>query len=373
MIAFDTPILVTRPIFPDINGYKKQLDAIWESQWLSNNGPKHKALEAQLQRFINAPNLSLFNNGTVALQTAIQSLRLQGEVITTPFSFPATTHVLTWNGIQPVFCDIHPQTLTLDPAKIESLITAKTSAILGVHVYGIPCHVQEIEEVASRHGLRVVYDAAHAFTTKVNGLEIAQYGDISMFSFHPTKLFHTGEGGALVYNDSNLKERIDYLKNFGIKNENEVILPGINGKMSELQAAMGLEVLPLVEQEKYKRSKIREVYTRFLSQVPGITVLAVEDNASQSEQYFCIRIDAKAFGLSRNDVYEKLKTFNVFSRKYFYPLISNYPCYSNIASANPAYLPVASQAEHEVLCLPFYGALPLEYVERICKIILSFR
>lgn len=373
MLAFEKPILVTRPVFPNIEGYKNQLHDIWDNQWLSNNGPKHKELEAKVKAYISAPNISLFNNGTVALQTAVQSLRLQGEVITTPFSFPATTHVLAWNGITPVFCDIHPETLTIDPAKIESLITARTTAILGVHVYGIPCHVEEIDQIAARHGLRVIYDAAHAFTTQVNGREIAHYGDISMFSFHPTKLFHTGEGGALVYNDTNLKERIDYLKNFGIKNEDEVILPGINGKMSELQAAMGLQVLPLVADEKTKRGKIRDVYTSYLGNASGLNVLGVGANASQSEQYFCIRINEQQFGLSRDAIYHKLKEYNVYSRKYFYPLISKYPCYTNLPSASPDKLPVADVAEKQVLCLPFYGGLRLDDVERICKIILSLR
>lgn len=361
--------MVTRPLFPRLKDYEKNLEDIWDSGWLSNNGAKHQELESQIKEYIKAPNISLFNNGTIALLTAIQSLRLQGEVITTPFSFPATTHVLAWNNITPVFCDIHPDRLTIDPDKIERLITAKTTAILGVHVYGVPCHVEEIQDIADRHGLRVIYDAAHAFTTQYKGNPIADYGDISMFSFHPTKLFHTGEGGALVFNDANLKQRIEFLKNFGIKNEEEVILPGINGKMNELQAAMGLEVLPLVAKEQEARRKIRALYKENLEGVKGINIVDVPSDATNSEQYFCIRINENEFGESRNAVYEQLKKHNIFSRKYFYPLISQYPCYRASPSASIENLPVATQIANEVLCLPFYGKLNQEQISVICKCI----
>lgn len=363
------PILVTRPLLPKIEDYQSGLESIWESRWLSNNGRKSQELEAKLTEYLGVPNVSLFNNGTIALLTAVQSLRLQGEVITTPFSFPATTHVLTWNGIQPVFCDICPDTLTLDPAKIEELITAKTSAILGVHVFGVPCYVNEIRDIADRHGLRVIYDGAHSFGTAVDGHPIGSFGDITMFSFHPTKLFHTGEGGALTYNDSNLKERINLLKNFGIKNQEEVILPGINGKMNELSAAMGLEVLPLVNGERYKRAGLRELYRQRLEGIPGISLVEMPPNVTNSEQYFVIRINKETYGLSRDELHDVLIKEDIIPRKYFYPLISKYPCYSAYPSARPENLPIATQVEMEVLCLPFFGDLAHEVVEKICRII----
>ena len=367
MKKFSKPIQVTRPLFPRLKDYVGNLEDVWESQWLSNGGKQHQLLEKELQAHMRAPNISLFNNGTIALLTAIQSLRLQGEVITTPFSFPATTHALQWNNITPVFCDLDEHRLTIDPTKIESLITSKTSAILGVHVYGVPCHVKEIQQIADRHGLRVIYDAAHAFGTQIGDHPIASFGDISMFSFHPTKLFHTGEGGALVYNDGNLKQRIEYLKNFGIKNEEEVILPGINGKMSEVQASLGRTVLPLVEEERAKRAQLRAVYKEIFSPNKNIVVIDPGDNVVNSEQYFCIRIKAKDNGINRDYVYEQLKTLNIFSRKYFYPLISSYPCYKNLKSAESSNLPVAEQAAKEVLCLPFYGSLGVDVVSFIAS------
>lgn len=366
MQPFEKPIMVTRPLFPELEGYHDQLKDVWESQWLSNNGPKHKELENKLKDFIQAKNISLFNNGTIALMTAVQSLRLQGEVITTPFTFPATTHVLAWNNITPVFCDIDPERLTIDPTKIESLITAKTSAILATHVYGVPCHVEEIQDIANRHGLKVIYDAAHAFTTEYKGKPIAEYGDISMFSFHPTKLFHTGEGGALVYNDPNLKERIEYLKNFGIKNEEEVLLPGINGKMGELNAAMGLQVLPLVREEQKRRAEIRRIYTEGFSSIPGIKVVAVPEETTQSEQYFCIQVDKDKFGKSRDELFCFLRKNNIFARKYFYPLMSDHPCYRVYVNSD---LEIAHNVSSQVLCLPFYGALRVKEVSVVLSLI----
>lgn len=362
--------MVTRPLFPDLERYYAQLESVWESKWLSNNGPKHKELEAKLKNYIKATNVSLFNNGTIALMVAVQSLRLQGEVITTPFTFPATTHVLAWNNITPVFCDIHPERLTIDPIKIESLITAKTTAILATHVYGIPCHVEEIQDIANRHGLKVIYDAAHAFTTEYKGRPIAEYGDISMFSFHPTKLFHTGEGGALVYNDPNLKERIEYLKNFGIKNEEEVLLPGINGKMGELQASLGLEVIELVLEEQEKRRKIRERYIDLLASVKNVVPLLMPSDTTNSYQYFCVRIESSTIpGDRRNKIFDALKANNVFSRKYFYPLVSEYPCYNSSPTSSSGNLREATKVSNEVLCLPFYGDLSFEDQKAIVRII----
>lgn len=356
---------------PEIDAFIEGVRDIWDSKWLSNGGAQHKCLEAELRDYLNAKCVSLFNNGTTALTVAIQALRLQGEVITTPFSFPATTHALAWNNITPVFCDIDPHTMTLDPEKIEGHITNRTTAILGVHVYGIPCDVERIQSIADRHGLRVIYDAAHAFGTQINGKPIADYGDVSMLSFHPTKLFHTSEGGALVHADENLKQRVDLLKNFGIKNEAEVIMPGINGKMNEMSALMGRCVLKLVDAELIKRQRIREQYTAALSLVSGIDVVSVAPGIKNSQQYMVIRVDADKFGAGRDDVYDHLRSFNVYSRKYFYPLISDYPCYRQLPSANDASLSTAKTVSEEVLCLPFYGDLTKADIEKICELILA--
>jgi dTDP-4-amino-4,6-dideoxygalactose transaminase len=369
MKKFEQPIYVTRPVMPDYELYTERLKEIWDSKWLSNNGEQHKRLEAELVNYLKTPYMSLFNNGTTALTVAIQALRLQGEVITTPFSFPATTHALAWNNITPVFCDIDPETMTIDPTKIEQLITNRTTAILGVHVYGIPCHVKQIQDIADRHGLCVIYDAAHAFGTEIDGEPISSFGDISMFSFHPTKLFHTAEGGGLTCKDSHLKERIDLLKNFGIKNEFEVIMPGINGKMNEISALMGQCVLGLVEKEQEKRQKIRQQYALEFESVEGIDVVSVPENVRNSQQYMVIQIKSEKFGASRDDVYDSLKLYNVYPRKYFYPLISDYPCYSQLPTANRLALGNAIKISNEVLCLPFYSNLMSNEIENICDII----
>ncbi len=369
--AVGEPIYVTRPLLPDYQLYTEQLKEVWESQWLSNGGEQHKRLESELAFYLDASCVSLFNNGTMALTIAIQALRLQGEVISTPFSFPATVHALAWNNITPVFCDIDPHSMTIDVDKIEGLITNRTTAILGVHVYGIPCDVEAIQEIADRHGLRVIYDAAHAFGTRICDRPIASYGDVTMFSFHPTKLFHTAEGGALVHNDPNLKQRVDLLKNFGIKNETEVIMPGINGKMNELSALMGRCVLQIVDGELEKRRRIREWYSFALGDVEGIEIVRVPDGVKNSQQYMVIRIHAEQFGASRDDVYNHLRQHNVYSRKYFYPLISDYPCYRQLPSANKDVLENARQVSNEVLCLPFYGDLNEKEVLRICDMIVD--
>jgi dTDP-4-amino-4,6-dideoxygalactose transaminase len=368
---FKDPIYVTRPLMPDLDLVMSKFKDVWESQWLSNGGMQHKALESQVCEFLKTKQLSLFNNGTIALLVAVQSLRLQGEVITTPFTFPATTHVLAWNNIKPVFCDIDPKTLTINPEHIESLITNRTTGILGVHVYGMPCHVDRIQEIADRHGLRVIYDAAHAFGTEINGSGIGTFGDISMFSFHPTKLFHTAEGGALTYNDHNLKQRIDLLKNFGIRNEFEVIMPGINGKMNELSAVIGLIVLDMVKDEWKRRQAIREQYTRELNNIPGVTFFEMPEGITNSQQYMVIRVNGNEFGKTRDEVYAHLRDHNVYARKYFYPLTSDFPCYHQLPSARDGSLINAKQASEEVLCLPFYGALDHEQVTSICDLIIS--
>jgi dTDP-4-amino-4,6-dideoxygalactose transaminase len=366
---FAEPIYVTRPVMPDLERVTEKLKEVWDAKWLSNGGAQHHALEERTRAFLKVPKLSLFNNGTIALMVAAQSLRLQGEVITTPFTFAATTHVLAWNNITPVFCDVDPQRLTIDPEKIDRLVTGRTTAILGVHVYGMPCHVDRIQEIADRHGLRVIYDAAHAFGTEIDGHGIGTYGDISMFSFHPTKLFHTAEGGALTYNDPHLKQRIDLLKNFGIRNEFEVIMPGINGKMNELSAVIGLTVLDLVNEERARRKKIREQYASEFTGVPGISTLQMPEGVKHSEQYMVVRIDAEKFGATRDQVYDHLRAHNVYARKYFYPLTSDYPCYHHLPSARDGSLVNARKASREVLCLPFYGQLVPSNISQICELI----
>jgi dTDP-4-amino-4,6-dideoxygalactose transaminase len=369
----EQPIYVTRPLMPSYDLYTEKLKDIWSSKWLSNQGPQHIELEDKLKAYLDVDHLSLFNNGTTALTVAIQALRLQGEVITTPFSFPATTHALTWNGITPVFCDIDPHTMTIDPTKIEGLITSKTSAILGVHVYGIPCHVEEIERIADRHGLKVIYDGAHSFGAMIDDKPIGSFGDITMFSFHPTKLFHTSEGGALVCADENLKQRIDLLKNFGIKNETEVIMPGINGKMNEMSALMGLCVLDIVDGERDRRAQLRQLYLEGLANIPGVSVVAVQDNVINSQQYMVIRINEDEFGQSRDQTYDNLKSYNILARKYFFPLISDYPCYKQLPTAAADRLENSTVISNQVLCLPFYGELKDSDIEVICQVIKSKR
>lgn len=371
---FKQPIYVTRPILPDLNLVKEKLAEVWGSQWLTNNGLQHQLFEKKLLDVLGVPYLSLFNNGTIALIVACQSLRLSGDVITTPFTFPATPHVLSWNNIRPVFCDIVPSTLNIDADRIESMITPQTTGILAVHVFGTPCDVFKIQEISDRYGLHVVYDAAHAFGLEIKGKGIGTFGDISMFSFHATKLFHTTEGGALTYNNENLKQRIDLLKNFGIKNEEEVVMPGINGKMTEIQAAIGLILLGYVEEERRKREAILKTYKECLRGVKGLTFLPYDMNGIvNSFQYCVLRIDEKAFGRSRDFVYEEFKKYNVFTRKYFSPLCSSYTCYKHLPSSNPANLPVANTIVSEVLSMPFYGGLTTDDVVKICDILKGFR
>ena len=369
MQPFDEPIYVTRPLLPDLKEIYHELEKIWASKWLSNNGPEHQIFEEELRRRLKVPNVSLFNNGTIALLVAVNSLRLKGEVITTPFTFPATPHALFWNGITPVFCDIDEKSMTINPDKIEQMVTTRTTAILGVHIFGTPCHIEKIQEIANRHGLKVIYDAAHAFDTEVDGTGIGNFGDISMFSFHATKLFHTAEGGALTCKDTDLKRSIDLLKNFGIKNEDEVVMPGINGKMNEIQAALGLINLRYLEAEREKRKRIIDTYRQCLRDIEGIRLNELPKNVRNSYQYFVIRIEQERFGISRDEVYKRLREYNVYARKYFYPLCSDYACYRNLPSADPANLPVAKKVVNEVLCLPLYGELAISSVEKICEII----
>jgi dTDP-4-amino-4,6-dideoxygalactose transaminase len=368
---FAEPIYVAQPFLPDLKDVKRALEDIWDSKILTNEGSCHRQLEKAISQVLKVPNSCLFNNGTTALSCACRALSLSGEVITTPFTFPATPHALTLNNIQPVFCDIDTETLNIDPKKIESLITPKTTGILAVHVYGTPCAFEEIQEIASRHGLKIIYDAAHAFGCEINGKSIGTLGDISMFSFHATKLFHTLEGGCLTFNNAALKERIDLLKNFGIKNEEEVVIPGTNGKMNELQAAIGLAVLDKLDEERKRRMRIESLYREELGGIPGIQLLKQAKNVRPSLQYFIIRIQQNLFGLSRDELHTQLKEYNVFTRKYFYPLCSDYPCYNQLPTSQAENLPVARQVVQEVLALPFYGGLDLEEVAAICKMIKS--
>lgn len=369
MEPFSEPIYITRPVLPDLDRVVDRLRDVWGSKCLTNMGDQHGFLERKLREVLKVPGLSLFNNGTTALIAACKVLELKGEVITTPFTFPATAHALVWNGITPVFCDIDPETLNIDAGKIEDLITSETTAILPVHVFGTPCDVGKIQAIADQHGLKVIYDAAHAFGVEINGRGIGTFGDISMFSFHATKLFHTAEGGALTYNDPGFRKKIYYARNFGIKNEEEVVDIGVNGKMNEIQAALGVVVLDYVEEEKEKRKKLEAIYRRCLGGVEGVSFLSEISGVEKSYQYFVVKIDEDAFGVSRDEVYEKLKGYNVFTRKYFYPLCSNYSCYKDFSSTGVDVLPVANKVVKQTLSMPFYGGLAIEDVEKICNMV----
>ena len=371
---FPERIYVTRPVFPTIDEVTEKLRDIWSSKWLTNNGPQHTMLERELKNFLRVPYLSLFNNGTIALMVACQSLRLSGEVITTPFTFAATPHVLSWNNITPIFCDIDAETMNIDAEKIESMITPHTTAILAVHVFGTPCDVEKIQDVADRYGLKIVYDAAHAFGVEIGGKGIGNFGDISMFSFHATKLYHTLEGGALVMENEHVKQRIDLLKNFGIKNEEEVVMPGINGKLDEIRAAIGRIMLGYVESERLKRIRLHKIYNEELSDVEGLKLMPkVASDVKLNHQYYVVRVDEKIFGRSRDYVYDELRNYNVFARKYFHPLCSEFTCYRQLNSSRPENLPVANEIGQQVLSLPMYGELSEDDVRKICAIIKSFR
>ncbi|KKQ71356.1 MAG: aminotransferase [Candidatus Peregrinibacteria bacterium GW2011_GWC2_39_14] len=372
-IPFKKPIYITKPLLPDLKNVNEKLKEIWDSGWLTNFGAQHALLEKKLKKYLNVQHISLFNNGTNALMIAIKALNLTGEVITTPFTFPATPNSLTWNNITPVFCDIDDKTMNIDADKIEKLITPKTSAILAVHVFGTPCNIEKIQKIANKHKLKVIYDAAHAFGTKINGKGIGSFGDITMFSFHATKLFHTIEGGALTFNDKNLKEKINLLRNFGIKNEETVLAPGINGKMNEIQAGIGLLVLNMMKKAKKTRKSLYETYEKHLKNINGIKLLQNKVNVKKSYQYFAVRINEEEFGTSRDKVYKQFKKYNVFTRKYFHPLCSEYQCYKHLQSAKITNLPVAQKIGKEVLCMPMHEGLSKKDIENICNILKSFK
>lgn len=366
-------IPVTRPLLPDLGDVQKKLAEIWEVNWLTNMGTQHRTLEERLARFLDVPFVSLFNNGTVALHTALRLMNLPagGEVIVTPFTFPASVHVIDACGLVPVFCDIDPVSLTIDPNGIEALITARTCAILGVHVYGIACDVRAIDAIAEKHGLKVIYDAAHAFGTRIDGIPISMFGDVTMHSFHATKLFHTVEGGALISRHPELQRQIYLQRNFGIADEETILLPGLNGKANEIQSAVGLLVLDMVEGEWATRQALLEQYRTLLGAMRGITVLTPQPGVSHSYQYLPIRIDPNEAGFSRDLLYSRFREKNVLARKYFYPLCSSAAHYRDLPSAQPSRLPVATGASSEVICLPFYGALSAADLSRIFSVLIS--
>jgi dTDP-4-amino-4,6-dideoxygalactose transaminase len=358
-------INVTQPFLPPLSEYQEYLSRIWENKILTNGGSMHQELEAELCRHLGVEHISLFSNGTIALITALQALEISGEVITTPYSFVATTNALIWNGIQPVFVDIDPATCNMDCAKIEAAITPQTSAIMPVHVYGVPCNVEEIERIAKKHSLKVLYDAAHAFGVNACGKSVLAFGDMAVLSFHATKVFNTVEGGAIISQTREMKEKIDSLKNFGITNEVTVVAPGINGKMNEFQAAFGLLNLRYLDKALAARREQCELYCKLLSSVRGVRFLDTRGVENYNYAYFPVFINPEEFGTGRDDVYFALRKKGINGRRYFYPLITDFPIYKNIPSAAAANLPRARKIADEVICLPVYPELGLQNVERI--------
>ena len=363
-------ITVTSPLLPNLDDFNEMLKQIWESKWITNNGSFHKQLEKELAAYLKVPYISLFTNGTLPLITALQALRITGEVITTPYSFVATTHALWWNGIKPVFVDIDPRTGNIDPDRIEAAITPKTTAIMPVHVYGKPCDTQRIQEIADQYGLKVIYDAAHAFGVEVNGESILNAGDLSTLSFHATKVYNTIEGGAMVMHDERMKKRIDYLKNFGFANETTVVGPGINSKMDEVRSAYGLLNLKQVDKAIEARHQVAIKYREALRDVEGITFFEDMPGVRHNYSYFPIFVDEKKYGMSRDELYFKMKEQNVLGRRYFYPLISEFSTYRGLESAKPENLPEAHKMANNVICLPMHHALTDEDLERILNCII---
>lgn len=362
-------ITVTSPLLPSLEELNVYLQDIWQRKWVTNNGYYHKELEKTLCEYLDVPYISLFTNGTLALITALQALRITGEVITTPYSFVATTHSLWWNGITPVFVDIEPDTCNIDPDKIEAAITSRTTAIMPVHVYGNPCHVKRIQEIADKYGLKVIYDAAHAFGVKVDGESILNAGDMSVLSFHATKVYNTVEGGALVVRDGQSKRNIDYLKDFGFAGETEVVAPGINGKMDEIRSVYGLLNLKQVDAAIEARHRVAVCYREALRNVEGITFMNDTPNVQHNYSYFPIFVDAEKYGMTRDELYFKMKEHNVLGRRYFYPLISSFCTYRELKSARKENLPVATKVAEQIICLPIHHALDKEDWGRVLRII----
>ena len=362
-------ITVTSPLLPDLEEFHSMLKEIWESKWITNNGSFHQQLEKELATYLKVPYISLFTNGTLPLITALQALRITGEVITTPYSFVATTHSLWWNGVNPVFVDIDPATGNIDADRIEAAITPRTTAIMPVHVYGKPCNTVKIQEIADRYRLKVIYDAAHAFGVEVNGESILNAGDLSTLSFHATKVYNTIEGGAMVIQDEQTKKRIDYLKNFGFANEVTVVGPGINSKMDEVRAAYGLLALKQVDAAIEARRRVAVRYREALRGVPGVTFFDDMPGVRHNYSYFPIFIDEAAYGMTRDELYFKMKEQNVLGRRYFYPLISEFSTYRGLESARPENLPNAHRMANSVICLPMHHALSEEDIERTLDLI----
>lgn len=361
------PLYVARPILPKLDDVQPYLEGIWDRRVLTNGGPLHDQLEDTLSRYFGVPTAMLFNNGTIALLTALRMFDLPSgsEVITTPLTFAATAHAISWNGLVPVFADVSPEDLTLEPASVEAAITSKTSAILAVHVYGTVCALDALQEIATRHGLPLIYDSAHVFGTTVYGRSIGAFGDASVFSFHATKLFHTFEGGMIATNRKEDREKIYYLRNFGIRNEEEVVGIGINGKMNELQAMMGLLNLPLVEGERAARARLREKYEAFLADLPGISLQPKQPGVSNSEQYFVLQIDPAGFGRTRDDLYLALKSRGIFARKYFHPICTDFGPYRGHPIHSIRKRPTAGRVKMHVLCLPFHSGVEDHHVAEI--------
>jgi dTDP-4-amino-4,6-dideoxygalactose transaminase len=364
------PIYVTQPLLPELQEFIPYLEEIWKNKWLTNNGPFHQQLEQALCEYLGVNHVCLFANGTLALVTALQSLRITGEVITTPYSFVATAHSLLWNGIKPVFVDIDPVSLNLDPDKIEAAITPQTTAIMPVHCYGRPCDVLRIQQIADNYGLKVIYDAAHAFGVQYDGDSILNHGDLSILSFHATKIFNTFEGGAIICQDAKTKRHIDHLKNFGFVDEVTVVASGINGKMSEVNAAFGMLQLKGIDEAIRKRGDIAARYRSGLAGVNGIRGLSALGKESANHAYFPILVQPE-YPLGRDELYQKLHDARIYSRRYFYPLISDFPMYRGMPSAAPANLPVARKVAEQVICLPIYPGLSNEQIDSIIEIVAS--
>jgi len=367
---FEKPVYVTRPFLPPLEKFCDGLKEIWDNQWLTNEGPVLKRYTRELANYFETDNVCLFNNGTLALQIGLQGMGISGEVITTPFTFVATTHALFWNKIRPVFVDIEPDYYTLDPKKVEAAITPWSTAILAVHVFGHPCYVHALADIARRHNLRLIYDAAHSFGVKVGAKSIAHFGDMSMFSFHATKSYHSVEGGMLTFQDSGLKKTFDYLKNFGFENEVEVVMPGTNAKMNEMQALMGSLVLKHLDKITEKSQQITALYRERLGEVRGILLTPeLPEDVQYNYVYMPIEVDEQEFGMSRDTLYEELKKYNIYSRRYFHPLICDLACYRSVALRDP--LTVARRVAESILTLPTYYDLSLDDVQRICDVIVE--
>ena len=364
-------ITVTSPLLPDLEEFHALLKEIWDSKWVTNNGSFHKQLEKELAEYLKVPYISLFTNGTLPLLTALQALRITGEVITTPYSFVATTHSIWCNGCKPVFVDVDPATGNMDPDKIEAAITNKTTAIMPVHVYGTPCDTKRIQEIADKYGLKVIYDAAHAFGVEVNGESVLTAGDMSTLSFHATKVYNTLEGGALVMHDAETKKRVDYLKNFGFAGEIEVVAPGINSKVDEVRAAYGILNLRQVDAAIEARHQVAVKYREALRPVDGITFMDDMPGVKHNYSYFPIFIDAEKYGMTRDELYEKMRSHNVLGRRYFYPLISTFSTYRGLESAAPKNLPNAHKMADSVICLPMHHELSAEDIHRVLELIVK--